>query len=428
MPTEIKLPDLGEGIEGGDVLKILVSEGDTIQEEQSVLEIETDKATIEVPSPTSGKVVKIAVTEGERAEVGSVILHVEESEGGSAPEPAPGEAPQKAAEKPAAERPASAPAAAAPASAAPAPAPVTARAPGSPIPAAPIVRKLARELGVNLDGLSGSGPRGRILTTDVTAAAKRTGGGGGALPVGEPLPDFTRWGEVEVQKMSGIRRVTAHHLSSAWATIPHVTQHDKADVTALEEFRTGHTKIADRRGVKLTVTAILAKVCARALEVFPDFNTSVDLANETILYKKFVNIGIAVDTPNGLLVPVIRDANQKSILELAGEIGDLAQRARDRKVSPDDLKGGCFTITNLGGIGGVGFTPVVNAPEVAILGVSRTQTEPVWDGEGFEARQMLPLSLSYDHRVIDGAAAARFTRWIARALEQPMSMFLGDEA
>jgi pyruvate dehydrogenase E2 component (dihydrolipoamide acetyltransferase) len=283
---------------------------------------------------------------------------------------------------------------------------------------------LARELGIDITTVSGSGPGGRIGQDDVKAHVKtQMARGGAGRPAAARLPDFSKWGDVESKPMSNIRRKTAEHLSVAWQA-PHVTQHDRADVTELEAFRKAQAKRVEKAGAKLTVTAILIRIAAEAIRRFPQFASSVDMANEAIVYKKYCHIGVAVDTPNGLLVPVIRDADRKRITEIAVELADVSERARARKLSLDDMSGGVFTITNLGGIGGTSFTPVINQPEAAILGVSRGAIEPVWRDNQFMPREMLPLSLSYDHRVIDGADAARFLRFVAEALEQPMTVFL----
>ena len=289
---------------------------------------------------------------------------------------------------------------------------------------------MARELGVDVNHVPGTGPDGRISFEDVKAHTKRlvTGAAsGGGVPVAsEPLPDFSRWGEVERQELRGVRRKTAERLSIAWATIPHVTQHDYADITALEEVRRKYQKQVEGKGGLLTVTAVAVKVVASALKVFPQFNSSIDLAANEIIYKKFVNIGIAVDTDRGLLVPVIRDADKKNITQISIELNQLSEKARTRKISLEEMQGGCFSISNLGGIGGSFFTPIVNPPDVAILGISRGKFEPVYnkDTGQFVARQMLPLSLSYDHRVIDGADGIRFMRWIVEAFEQPFVLAL----
>jgi pyruvate dehydrogenase E2 component (dihydrolipoamide acetyltransferase) len=291
-------------------------------------------------------------------------------------------------------------------------------------PAAPSVRRYARELGIDIAQVSGTGPGGRIGSEDVKAHAKiLVAGGGRRGAAAGPLPDFSKWGPVESRPMSNIRRKTAEHLSVAWQA-PHVTQHDKADVTTLEEFRETYGPRVEKAGGKLTVTAILIRVVSMAIERYPQFASSVDMANESIVYKKYCHIGVAVDTALGLLVPVIRDANRKTISQIATELAGLSQKARDRKLSLDEMSGSVFSITNLGGIGGTSFTPIVNQPEVAILGVSRTAIEPVYRDGQFVPRHMLPLSLSYDHRVIDGADAARFLRFVAEGLEQPLTMVL----
>jgi pyruvate dehydrogenase E2 component (dihydrolipoamide acetyltransferase) len=294
-----------------------------------------------------------------------------------------------------------------------------------PVPAAPHVRRLARELGIDIHNVTGNGPGGRISENDVKVHAKSmiataSGAGPASTHVKQPaLPDFSKWGKIERVSMRGVRRKTAEHMWEAWSAIPHVTQQDKADITELEHLRTKFAPKAAEAGGKMTVTAIALKVCASALKIFPQFNASIDMENEEIVYKQFINIGVAVDTERGLLVPVLRDVDKKNIVELAAELTGLSKKARDKKLSPTDMEGGTFTITNLGGIGGTGFSPIVNYPEVAILGLSRSSTEPVWMENKFEPRMVLPLSLSYDHRLIDGADAARFLRWIAEAFEQP---------
>jgi pyruvate dehydrogenase E2 component (dihydrolipoamide acetyltransferase) len=286
------------------------------------------------------------------------------------------------------------------------------------------VRRLARELGVDIRAISGTGPGGRISTEDVQAYVRDQLAGGAASAQTEPLPDLARWGEVERRPMSNIRRKTAEHLSHAWRTIPHVTQHDRADITALEALRRQYSPEAERAGGKLTITAIALKVAERALGRFPQFNASMDTSRNELVFRKSVHIGVAVDTERGLLVPVIRDVDRKGILALAVELAKASEKARAGKLTLEEMQGGGFTITNLGGIGGTAFTPIVNWPEVAILGMSRASYEPVWNGQQFEPRLMVPLSLSYDHRVIDGADAARFLRWVAEALEQPFVMAL----
>lgn len=459
MPVEFKLPELGENIEKGDVARVLVSVGDTIAKDQAVLELETDKATIEVPSTVAGKVTEVRVKAGDKAGVGDVVIVVDETATDAAPAqaaaapPPSGEATSGDA-KPADATPgdarssdtksageaaantrvavegdaAPAPRAAAPvvdiSKGRPAPAPAPSRSPAAQVPAAPSTRRYARELGVEIGDVPGTGPGGRIGQADVKEHVKvLLSGSGGRRAAGAPLPDFTKWGAVDVQPMSNIRRKTAEHLSDAWVA-PHVTQFDRADVTELEAFRKAYGGRVEKAGGKLTVTAILVKVVAFALDRFPQFASSVDMASESIVYKQYRHIGIAVDTPNGLLVPVLRDVDTKSIAEIAAELATVSQKARDRKLSLDEMSGGVFSISNLGGIGGTSFTPIVNVPEVAILGVSRGRTEPVWVDGAFVPREILPLSLSYDHRVIDGADGARFLRFIAEALEQPLTAFL----
>lgn len=441
------LPNLGDGVAQGDVLKVLVKVGDTLKVDQPVLELETDKATIEVPSNIAGVVKDIRTKTGDKVKPGQVVLVVDQGVAGAPPqvEPpaaAPATAPAVVPDPPpapavAAPAPAPAPVAAAPAAVVAAP---VAASPAAPLqsaaypsgPAAPSVRRLAREIGVDITRVQGTGPGGRISLDDVKAFAKAAlSGSGGAVvaAAGVPLqqralPDFSKFGEIERKPMSGVRRKTAEHLTSAWNTIPHVTQFDKADITDLEKVRQKYRSEVEKLGGNLTVTAVTAKVLATALRKFPQFNASVDPVTESIVYKKFVNIGIAVDTDFGLLVPVIRNADQKNLGQLSVEISQMADKAKARKLTLDEMSGGSMSITNLGGIGGTGFTPIVNWPEVAILGISRGVFEPKWNGSTFEPRQMLPLSLSYDHRLIDGADAMRFLRWVADALEEPFALAL----
>jgi pyruvate dehydrogenase E2 component (dihydrolipoamide acetyltransferase) len=469
MPLEFRLPELGENVEKGDVVRVLVSAGDIVKADQPVLELETDKATIEVPSTVAGKIAEVKVKAGDKVKVGQVVLVVDGDAGAAAQtkaaEPAQADQSDKtqklatAAATPEAEEPAPAepsrtakPAAVVDISSGRPPQPSKADAPSPariepaavahgpsrvegtglelapPVPAAPSVRRFARELGIDIGRVSGTGPGGRIGPDDVkqhvkatvTSPASRSVLTGGA---GATLPDFSKWGEVDVRPMSNIRRKTAEQLSLSWLA-PHVTQHDKADVTELEEFRKAYGSRVEKAGGKLTVTAILIKVAAVALQRYPQFASSPDMANDAIVYKKYCHIGVAVDTPNGLLVPVIRDADKKTITQIAVDLAGISQKARDKKLGLDEMAGGVFSISNLGGIGGTSFTPIVNQPEVAILGVSRGAKEPVWQDGQFVPREMLPLSLSYDHRVIDGADAARFLRFIADGLGQPLTMFL----
>ena len=461
MVTNVLLPELGENVSGGDVLRVLVAVGETVARDQPVLELETDKATIEVPSPVAGRVQDVRVKEGDRIKVGDLVLVVDEAEGGveagaGAPvRPAAvtvqrvhavptsaGEAPpipiedkpgmlEDALEEARAATPADVRRAPVVDFSRPRPAGEGSE-PRTLAPAAPSVRRAARELGVDVSQVTGSGPGGRISVDDVKMHVKRILSSGAPRPAAAPhvgaarapLPDFSAWGQVERRPMRAVRRKTAEHLSAAWTEIPHVTQFDKADITSLEELRHRYADRAADVGGKLTVTAIAIKVVATALKVFPQFCASVDMAAEEIIYKHYVHVGVAVDTERGLLVPVIRDADRKSIVQISVELSQVSERARANKLSLDDMQGGTFTITNLGGIGGTHFTPIVNHPEVAILGVSRSRIEPVFiDGE-FKPRQMLPLSLSYDHRVIDGADGIRFLRWVVEALEQPFLLSL----
>jgi pyruvate dehydrogenase E2 component (dihydrolipoamide acetyltransferase) len=430
---DFQLPDLGENIMSADVVNVLVKVGDFIEKDQSLLEIETDKATIEVPSPVSGKVVEIFIKAGDKANVGQTIIRFEigdikdesKFETEKVPEIEKIElTKQKQEEVPFVkqelkgelsklqlmelnEQP-----------------PIIK---GS-APASPSVRRLAREIGVDINKVPGTGPGGRITMDDVKAYSKKlhelkTESSFSYGIKTEPLPDFSKYGEVKKVEMSNIRKKTAEHLSYAWATIPHVTQFDKADITNLEKAKKEISKSYEKSGVKLTITSILAKIVVEALKKFPQFNSSIDMEKKEIIYKNYFNIGIAVDTEHGLLVPVIKDADKKSLFQISEEINSLAEKARSKKISLDELQGGCFTITNLGGIGGTYFTPIVNSPEVAILGVSKSSFQPVWNGYGvFEPRLLLPLSLSYDHRIIDGADAIRFLRFVVEAIEQPLRL------
>jgi pyruvate dehydrogenase E2 component (dihydrolipoamide acetyltransferase) len=455
--TEFKIPELGENVASGDVARVLVNVGDTIARDQPVVELETDKATIEVPSSVAGVVKEIKVKRGDKVKVGAVVLTVDApadaaeatSAAPPAPAPEPAAAPQSSAPAPAAAptpAPAPAPVATGPTRVVPMPVRSTPDAPAQPsapiklegergpaAPASPAVRRLAREIGVDVNAVQGTGPGGRITQEDVKEHARRilssigsasVAGGGLAVRATRPLPDFQKWGVVERQPWSNIRRATAEHLSYAWTTIPHVTQFDKADVGALEELRKQFKERVAKAGGNLTVTAMLVRVLATAVRKFPQFNASIDTERGEIVYKKFANVGVAVDTDRGLLVPVIRDADAKNIMEIAIELQRLAERAREKKLSLEEMSGGGITISNLGGIGGTYFTPIVNWPEVAILGVSRGTPEPVWKDGHWEPRQMLPLSLSYDHRVIDGADAMRFLRWVVEAIEQPFLLSL----
>ena len=422
--AELRLPELGEGVDGGDVIGILVGVGDHIDVDQPVIEIEIDKGVVEMPATVAGTVEEIHVEKGDRATEGQLILVVSDAAGGAPA--AEAAAPSQAA------APASVPATPGPA---PTPAPAPTATPAvTPqrklIPAAPSARRFAREIGIDIAQVSGSGPGGRLSIQDVKAHAKalNTGRSQPAAATGaveaQPLPDFSKWGKVEHEPMSNVRRITANHMARAWATIPHVTQFDKADVTQLEVWRKQHGKKAEAAGGKLTPTAIVLKVAAAALRRFPQFCASIDMAGEQVIYKKYCHIGVAVDTPRGLLVPVVRDVDRKNMIELSVELTEIAEKARTGKLAIEDMQGGCFTISNLGGIGGTAFTPIVNAPEVAILGVARSIQEPVLVDGQFEPRLMMPLSLSFDHRLIDGADGARFLCWLCEAVENPFLLAL----
>jgi pyruvate dehydrogenase E2 component (dihydrolipoamide acetyltransferase) len=410
---EVTLPELGEGVDSGDVAAILVDLGDSVEEEAGLIELEIDKGVVEMPSPTAGTVTAIHVKEGDRASVGQPIVTLEAVAVSAPADPEPAAA-VAAAPTPSAAAPAAGDAEAA-----------IDRPATRLVPAAPSVRRLAREIGVDIAAVQGSGPGGRISDEDVKAHSKRlhegrgAGAGAAAAPATTPLPDFAKWGQIESEPFSNVRRITAQRMAAAWATIPHVTQFDQADVTDLEVWRKSFGPQMEKAGGKLTPTAIILKVAAAALRKFPNFNASIDMAGERVIYKKYVHIGVAVDTKRGLLVPVIRDADEKSVTEISLELGEMAEKTRTGRVAIDDMQGGSFTVSNLGGIGGTAFTPIVNAPEVAILGVARSRTEAVYvDGE-LQPRLIMPLSLSYDHRLIDGADGARFLRYLCQGLENP---------
>jgi pyruvate dehydrogenase E2 component (dihydrolipoamide acetyltransferase) len=481
--ADFTLPELGENITAGDVVRVLVKPGDAIAKDQPVLELETDKATIEVPSSVAGTVKDVKVKQGDKVKVGQAILTVDDNGQGAAaappksePQPMSAAADGALAQRDTAEprdaqdderaredRDGSQPGTveAPPAKRAAAPrlpedeieaapdkgkgrprrgevvnisreprAPQTSAEEGPAPAAGPSVRRIARELGVDIRQVTGTGPGGRITVEDVQAYVREAlsgAAGPGRAPGGapsQPLPDFSKWGDVERKPVSNIRRKTADHLGHAWNVIPHVTQHDKADITALEALRKQYSPQAERAGGKLTVTAIALKVLAGALKKFPQFTAALDTDRGQLVYRKYSSIGVAVDTDRGLLVPVIRDVDAKGIVDLSVELAKASEKARAGKLSLDDMSGGVITITNLGGIGGTSFTPIVNWPEASILGISRGSYEPVWNGSSFEPRLMLPLSLSYDHRIIDGADAARFLRWVAEAFEQPFVLAL----
>lgn len=448
---EVKLPSLGENVDTGDVVRVLVKVGDAVKKDQPLLEMETGKATVEIPSTAEGVVTQVLVKEGAKARVGQPIITLDTSSAPAAqapapqppPPPAPTPAPALAPTPPVAPaaapppapppapRPAAEPAAAPHRPSRPAPPPLpqipVAADSGSAAPAAPSTRKFAREIGVDITAVPGSGPGGRVSVEDVKNFARAINAGmvrQPGKPVSAPLPDFTRWGEVERQPLNNVRIATAEQMALCWNTIPHVTLHDKADITELEKLRQGAKSKAEAAGAKLTMTAFLVKIAASALKVHPKFNSSIDLARGEQIVKHYYNIGVAVDTERGLMVPVLRDVDRRNVIQIAVELQRAADRAKARKLSPDDMTGGCFTITNIGGIGGGFFTPIVNHPEVAILGVGRAAYEPALVDGFFQPRLMLPLSLSFDHRIIDGADGARFLRWIIEAIQNPVLLSL----
>ena len=478
MAKEIKMPQLSEDADSGTIVEILVKEGDRIEEEQSVVAVESDKASVEVPASEAGTVQEIKVSEGDELKVGDVILTLSDENGSAASadtdeepdadetsdreeteassdtdskseeaaedEPDEEEAAAETEDEPEAEADSSEEE---PESQPDAPEEKTKQRddsseakdesageksesrPSSEIPVAPLARRIARERGVDLARVEGSGPGGRVTADDVRTYgdddASREPREAPASPAAPALPDFSQWGPVQREKISSIRRVTAQSMAQAWNTVPHVTQFDQADITELASRNESYAAQAEKAGGKLTPTATLLKVTVAALRKFPKFNASLDMENEELIFKQYYHIGVAVDTENGLLVPVIRDVDRQSVVDLSVALPALAQQARDGKLSGDQMQGGTFTLSNLGSIGGTQFTPIVYHPQVAILGVSRSQPQPVWNGDHFEPRTLLPLSLSYDHRVIDGAEAARFLRWICHALEDPFAALMG---
>ncbi len=424
---DIHVPDIGSSGKA-KIIEVLVKVGDTVEADQSLITLESDKASMEIPSPAAGVVESIAVKLEDEVGTGDFILKLKVAGAAAPAAPAQAAAPAAKAEAAPAPAPAAAPAAkaeaeaeaeAAPVAAAPAPS-------GAKVHAGPAVRQLAREFGVELSAVGPSGPHGRVLKEDVqayvkammqkakNAPAEGATGGAGIPPI--PAVDFSRFGETEEVAMTRLMQIGASSLHRSWLNIPHVTQFDQADITELEAFRVAQKAVAEKAGVKLTVLPLLLKACAHLLKELPDFNASLAPSGKAVIRKKYVHIGFAVDTPEGLLVPVIRNVDQKSLLQLAAEAAALAEKARNKKLTADDMQGACFTISSLGHIGGTGFTPIVNAPEVAILGVSKATIQPVWDGKAFQPKLMLPLSLSYDHRVINGAAAARFTKRLSDLL------------
>ncbi|KAE8545986.1 MULTISPECIES: dihydrolipoyllysine-residue acetyltransferase [Marinobacter] len=425
----VKVPSL-DGFEDVPVIEINVAEGDTVGEEDPLVTVESDKATMEIPSPYAGKIGKILVKEGDKLSEGSDLLEMtieddgddegeSEDSGDSARADSQESKPEKSQGKQESE---------------PQPQGSTYEppSPGTKVHAGPAVRKLARELGADLTRVKGSGPKGRIVKDDVHAYVKsqlqqaQQGSGvatGSGIP-GVKLPDFSQFGEIEREGMSRMMAATATNMQRSWLNVPHVTQFDDADITEMEAFRKGQKAAGEKRGVKMTPLPFLLKACAAALAELPQFNVSLDMERKEVVRKKYIHIGIAVDTPHGLMVPVIRNVDQKGLWELAAESAELAQKARDKQLKPAEMQGACFTITSLGGIGGTAFTPIVNTPEVAILGVSKASMKPVWDGKEFQPRLMLPLSLSYDHRAVNGADAARFTNLLTQLLGDIRTLLL----
>ena len=428
----IPVPDIGD-FDGVEVIEILVAPGDTINVEDPIASLESDKAAMEIPSPFAGTVKEVKINLGDKVSEGDLLITIETSDA------APAEAAAESAAEPAAVE------AAEPAKAEPAAAPAPAKQPAAPRPsptasiaineeafskahASPSVRKFARELGADLSQMSGSGAKGRILKEDVKAWVKQAlakGAQGSGLGV-EPMPeiDYSQFGDINIQPLTRINKLTGKFLHRNWVTVPHVTQFDEADITELEKFRKQLNRENEKEGIRITVLVFLMKALVSALKEFPRFNSSLDHTGENLVLKQYINIGVAMDTADGLVVPVIRDCDRKTLIELAIELVETSKRARDKKLSPSDMSGGCITISSLGGIGGTAFTPIVNAPEVAILGVSRSSMKPVYNGEEFVPRLMLPLSLSYDHRVIDGADGARFTSYLSKVLSDTRRLLL----
>ncbi|MGF6411703.1 dihydrolipoyllysine-residue acetyltransferase [Paraburkholderia sp. MM5482-R1] len=425
---EIKVPDIGD-YKDVPVIEIAVKVGDRVEKEQSLVTLESDKATMDVPSSAAGVVKEVKVKVGDTVSEGSVIVVIE-AEGGAAPAPAPAPAAKAPTEKPFDAPATPTPAPAAPSALAQAPL-IPAGEGGSrhPSHASPSVRKFARELGVDVGQVKGTGPKGRITQADVTAFVKGVMTGQRAAPAGAAAPaagggelnllpwpkvDFTKFGPIDPKPLSRIKKISGANLHRNWVMIPHVTNNDEADITELEALRVKLNKEHEKAGVKFTMLAFVIKACVAALKKFPTFNASLD--GDNLVFKQYYHIGFAADTPNGLMVPVIRDADKKGLVDIAKEMADLSKAAREGKLKPDQMQGGCFSISSLGGIGGTHFTPIINAPEVAILGLSRSAMKPVWDGKQFEPRLTMPLSLSYDHRVIDGAEAARFNAYLGSIL------------
>ncbi len=429
---EVRVPDIGN-FDSVDVIEVLVKEGDIVKAEDALITLESEKATMDIPAPWSGKVTAVRTRAGEKVAEGTLILLMEVSEADAPPaapeKPAPAATPAVPPPAPAPAEPAKAAAPPAP----PAPAAVTESGEAAAkVHASPSVRAFARELGVSLALVNGSGPKRRILKEDVQAFVKAelsrprgaAAGGAGLSVLEMPSVDFSRFGAVEVKPLTKIKKLSGANLHRNWVTAPHVTQHEEADITELEAFRQEMGEEAQKQGVRLTLPAFLIKAVVAALKAYPDFNASLSADGESLVFKQYFHIGMAVDTPEGLVVPVIRDADRKGVLELARDLMTLSQKARDKKLTPGEMQGGCISISSLGGIGGTFFTPIINLPEVAVLGISRATMKPVWNGKEFVPRLMLPLSLSYDHRVIDGAQGARFITYLSQMLADVRRLLL----
>jgi pyruvate dehydrogenase E2 component (dihydrolipoamide acetyltransferase) len=429
MIEEVRLPEISENVESGDVIQVLVKVGDYVEKEQSIAELETEKAAFEVPSPVKGKVTEVNMKEGDKVKVNQVIIKVdtEAKEGEQPKEPEPKKAGKKETPRPAKEKKQS----------------VVKniempkeseefaeKSSIEPVPAAPSVRQLARELGIDIHKVAGSEEGGRISPDDVKEYARSLISGQASQPTqsrSKPLPDFSKWGEIEREQITVTRRKISETLSYTWSNVPQVTQYDQADITNLEESRKLYLKKSVDNNSKLTITSIALKVAAMALKEFPKFNSSFDAEKNEIIYKKYFHVSVAVETDRGLLAPVIRDVDKKSIVQLAQELNSLAEKTRQHKVTPDEMVGGNFTISNLGGIGGTNFAPIIYWPQVAILGISRAAHQLCYENGAFEPRLILPLSLSYDHRIIDGAEGLIFIRWIAQHLENPLLLTLDEK-
>lgn len=414
---DVLVPDVGGG--QVDVIELLVSVGDSVEKDQGLVTLESDKASMDVPAPEAGVVKEICVATGDKIGEGSLVIKMEAAGAEVNEEPAE-KTEAKAEEKPVAEKEQPTAAKAAPAQAA---AKSSTNNFKDSVYAGPAVRRIAREFGIDLTQITGSGDKGRITKADVQNHVRNnlgSGGGSGFSLPAAPQVDFSKFGEIETQPLSKINKLTGEFLHRNWISIPHVTQFDEADITDMEAFR----QAQKAKGVKLTPIVFVMKAVVAALKHYPRFNASLDSAGNNLILKKYFHIGVAVDTPNGLVVPVIRDVDKKGLVELAEELGAISKKAREKGLSPTDMQGSCFAISSLGGIGGTAFTPIVNAPDVAILGLSKSQMKPVWNGKDFDPRLMLPLSLSYDHRVIDGADAARFTTFVSAALKDAWGALL----